>query len=84
MAVDGVLWLPFILTIDKRMCREESTKIATNALNIILAATEAKKEAGEKVLAEEKKTAKQVTKKSATQKTTANKSTVKKNTTNKK
>ena len=42
MAIDGALWLPFLLTIDKRMRREESRTIATNALNKIIAATEAR------------------------------------------
>ena len=79
MAIDGALWLPFLLTIDKRMRREESRTIATNALNKIIAATEARQQAGEKALAEEKE-AKKTTKKSAPKKTTAKKATPKKTT----
>lgn len=84
MAIDGALWLPFLLTIDKRMCREESRTIATNALNIIIAATEAKQEAGEKALAEEEEAKKKPAKKPTPKKTTAKKTTTKKKTTAKK
>lgn len=86
MAIDGALWLPFLLTIDKRMRREESTKIATNALNKIIAATEAKQEAGEKALAEEEAKTKSKTtpKAKTTTKNTTKNTTTKKSTTNKK
>ena len=53
MAIDGALWLPFLLTIDRRMCKEESRKIARNALQTITKATESKK--GAKVEASDDK-----------------------------
>lgn len=83
MAIDGALWLPFLLTIDKRMRREESKTIATNALNKIIAATEAKQESGEKVMAEEKIVKKTATKKATAKKNTPKKTNAKKTTTKK-
>ncbi len=86
MAIDGLLWLPFLLTIDKRMRREESTKIATNALNKIIAASEAKQAAGEAAIAkvEELDSKAKVKSKPKTKTKTSAKNTSSKTTTKKK
>ncbi len=43
LLINGALWLPFILSIDRRMCRQESTDRAAKILSKITAATKAKR-----------------------------------------
>lgn len=71
LIIDGVLWLPFIVSIDTRLCKQESTDRAAKILNTITAATMAKKE-GETISQNDKKRGK-IMKKKTTKKTNGGK-----------